>query len=152
MVGWHLHSMDMSLSKLPELVMNRRAAVYGVTKSWTRLSDWTELTVLSGWVLSCFSHVQLFVTLRIIAHQAPLSRGFSWQEYWSGLPCSPPGDLPNPGLKPASLCLLHWQEDSLPLAPPRKPRPECPPDINCMTLADVSKLQRITSILTSGRD
>ena len=39
MVGWHLHSMDMSLNKLPELVMNRRAAVYGVTKSWTQLSD-----------------------------------------------------------------------------------------------------------------
>ena len=37
-------------------------------------------------VLSRFSHVQLFVTLWTIAHQAPLSMGFSWQEYWSGLP------------------------------------------------------------------
>ena len=49
------------------------------------------------------SHVQLFATPWTIAHQAPLSMGFSRQEYWSGLPCSPPGDLPNPGIKPASL-------------------------------------------------
>ena len=49
------------------------------------------------------------------------SMGFSWQEYWSGLPCLPPGDLPNPGTKPAALCLLHWQAGSLPLALPAKP-------------------------------
>ena len=39
----------------------------------------------------------------IVAHQAPLSMGFSRQEYWSGLLCPPPGDLPNPGMEPASL-------------------------------------------------
>ena len=49
-------------------------------------------------VLSCFSHVQLFVTPWTEAHQAHLSMGFSRQEYWSGLPWLPPGDLPNPGL------------------------------------------------------
>ena len=38
-------------------------------------------------VLSCFSHVRLFATLGTLAHQAPLSMGFSRQEYWSGLPC-----------------------------------------------------------------
>ena len=38
-----------------------------------------------------------------LAHQAALSMGFSRQEYWSGLPCSPPGDLPNPGIEPMSL-------------------------------------------------
>ena len=38
-----------------------------------------------------------------IARQAPLPMGFSRQEYWSGLPCPPPGDLPNPGIKPRSL-------------------------------------------------
>ena len=54
-------------------------------------------------MLSCFSHVQLFVTLWTIGFQAPLSTGFSKQECWSGLPCLPPGDLPNPGAKPASL-------------------------------------------------
>ena len=54
-------------------------------------------------VLSCLSHVQLFETLWTIAHQAPLSMGFSRQEYWNGLPFLPPGDLPNPGIEPESL-------------------------------------------------
>ena len=118
-------------------------------------------------MLSHFSYVQLFVTLGTITHQAPLSMGFSRQEYRSGLPCPPPGDLPkpgieprssvlqvyyyyffyqlsyqgspltsyprkfcfdiflpkknNPGIKPMSLCLLHWQADSLPLVPLGKP-------------------------------
>ena len=52
---------------------------------------------------SCFSHVRLFETLWIIAHQAPLSMGVSRQEYWSELPCPPPGDLPDPGIEPKSL-------------------------------------------------
>ena len=55
-------------------------------------------------VLSCFSLVQLFTTQWIVTHQAPLSvHGFSRQEYSSGLPCRPPGDLPEPGIKPMSL-------------------------------------------------
>ena len=54
-------------------------------------------------MLRYFSHVQLFVTLWALAHQAPLSMGFSRQEYWSGLPCPPPGDLPNSGIQPISL-------------------------------------------------
>ena len=41
------------------------------------------------------------------ARHAPLSLGFPWQEYWSRLPCSPPGDLPDLGIKPASLIFLH---------------------------------------------
>ena len=66
-----------------------------------------------------FSCVQLFRTiLWSIAHQAPLSMGFSRQEYWSGLPFPPPGDLPDPGIKP---CLVHWQADSLPLSHQRSP-------------------------------
>ena len=56
-----------------------------------------------------------------IALQAPLSLGFSRQEYWSGLPCPLPGDLPNPGIKLMSLSLVHWQVGSLPLVPPGKP-------------------------------
>ena len=55
-----------------------------------------------------------------IAHQAPLSMGFSRQEYWSGLPCSPPGDLLTQGSNPCLSGLLHWQAGSLPFAPPGK--------------------------------
>ena len=44
------------------------------------------------------SHIRLFATPWTVACQAPLSMEFSKQEYWSGLPCLPPGDLPNPGL------------------------------------------------------
>ena len=54
-------------------------------------------------VLSRFSRVRLFTTLRTIAHQAPLSLGFSRQEYWSGLPCPPPENLPDPGIEATSL-------------------------------------------------
>ena len=49
MVGWHHRLMDMSLSKLQETVMDRCAAVRGVTKSWTQLSDWTELIYGGEW-------------------------------------------------------------------------------------------------------
>ena len=59
-------------------------------------------------VLSCFSRVWRFATPWTIPHQAPLSMGFSWQEYWSGLPCPTPGNLPDPGIKtttPVSLAL-----------------------------------------------
>ena len=61
---------------------------------------------LSACRLSHFNRVWLFVTLWTIARQAPLSMGFSRQEYCSGLPCPPPGDLPNPGIEPASLTSL----------------------------------------------
>ena len=53
-------------------------------------------------MLSCFSHVQLFATLWTVAHQAPLSMGFSMQECWSGLPFPPLGDLHDPGIEPTS--------------------------------------------------
>ena len=57
----------------------------------------------------------LFVTLWTIACQAPLYMGFFRQEYWSGLPCPPPGDLANPGIEPVSPAL---QAGSLPSEPP----------------------------------
>ena len=53
--------------------------------------------------LSRFSRVRLFATLQTVAHLAPLSMGFSRQEYWNGLPFPPAGDLPNLGIKPTSL-------------------------------------------------
>ena len=72
-------------------------------------------------MLSHISHVQLLVTLWTVAYQAPLSMGFSRKEYWSGLPCPPPGDLSNPGIEPASpTSNLHWQAGALPLALPGK--------------------------------
>ena len=57
------------------------------------------------------SRVQLFATPRTVASQAPLSMGFSRQEYWSGLPFPSPEDLPDPGIEPRSPAL---QADSLP--------------------------------------
>jgi len=53
--------------------------------------------------LSHFHYVQLFVTLWTVAHQAVLFMGYSRQEYWSGLPFSPIGDLSNPEIKPTSV-------------------------------------------------
>ena len=58
------------------------------------------------------------MTLSTIARQAPLSMGFSKQEYWSGLPFPSPGDLPDPRIKPGSPAL---QTDSLPSEPPGRP-------------------------------
>ena len=51
-------------------------------------------------VLSYLIRVRLFATLWTVADQASLSMRFSRQEYWSGLPCLPPGDLPDLGIKP----------------------------------------------------
>ena len=53
-----------------------------------------------------------------VAHQAPLSMGFSRQEYWSGLSFPSPGDLPDPGIEPGFPAL---EADSLPSEPPGKP-------------------------------
>ena len=69
------------------------------------------LLLFEKWMLSHFSHVRLFATLWIVVRQAPLSMGFSRQEYWSGLPFPSPGDLPNLGIEPRSPVL---QADSLP--------------------------------------
>ena len=80
-----------------------------------------HLTLMFAMCAQPPSRVQLFSTLWTIAPQAPLSMGFSRQEYWSGLPCPPPGELPNPGINPRLLRLLHWQAGSLPLVPPGKP-------------------------------
>ena len=62
-------------------------------------------------ILSRFSHILVFATLRIVARQAPLSMGFSRQEYWSGLLYPSPGDLPNSEIEPVSLmspALAGW--------------------------------------------
>ena len=75
-------------------------------------------------VLGLFSCIRLCATAWTVAHQAPLSMGFSRQEYWSGLPCLLQGIFPTQGSNLHLLCLLHWQEGSLELVPPRKPLSE----------------------------
>ena len=67
------------------------------------------------------SHICLFETLWTVACQAPLSMGFSRQEYWSELPFPSPGNLPNPGTEPASTVSPAPQADSLPAEPLGKP-------------------------------
>ena len=66
-------------------------------------------------VLSHLIQVQLFAALWTVTCQAPLSMGFSRQEYCSGLPCPPPGDLPDPGIELVSPVSPALQVDSLPL-------------------------------------
>ena len=78
---------------------------------------WQEYTERKK--VKSLSRVQLFATLWTVAHQAPLSTGFSRQEYWSGLPFSSPGNLPDPGIEPRSPAL---QADALPSEPPGKPK------------------------------
>ena len=63
-------------------------------------------------VLGRFHHVRLSVIPWTIAHQAPLSLGFSRQEYWSGLPCPVPDDLPHPGVECMSLTSPALQVNS----------------------------------------
>ena len=77
-------------------------------------------TNLDCCMLSNLSSIQLFATLCTIANQAPLSMGFSRQEYCSGLPCPSPRDLPNPGNKPTSLTSPALTDGSLPQVPPGK--------------------------------
>ena len=81
--------------------------------------------VASSWKYICcccylvISHVGLFATPWTVACQAPQSMGFLWQEYWSGLPFPPPGDLPDPKIEPVSPALAggFFTTD-----PPGKPR------------------------------
>ena len=73
----------------------------------------------AGLVLSHFSRVRLCNPMTV-AHEAPLSMEFSRQEYWSELPFSSPGDLPDPGIEPESAAL---QADFLPSEPPGKLHP-----------------------------
>ena len=70
---------------------------------------------ISDEILCCaesLSRVCLFATPWTVAHQAPLSMGISRQEYWSGLQCPPPGDLPNPGTEHTSPAAPALEADS----------------------------------------
>ena len=76
--------------------------------------------ISSACTRSGFSGIRLFATLWTAVPQAPLSMGFSTQEYWSGLLCLPPEIFPTWGPNTHLLCLLHWQAGSLSLVPPGK--------------------------------
>ena len=78
-------------------------------EQWEDFRGWGEhrmrllQSILCWAVLSRFGHVSFFATVWTVAHHALLFTGFSRQGYWSGLRCSPPGVLPDPGIKPVSL-------------------------------------------------
>ena len=122
--------MDMNLSKLREFKTDREAwhvAVHGGCRvgddSATKHSTATQSIKCIQKIHQIrsdqsLSPVQLFATLWTVAYQAPLSMGFSREEYWSGLPFPSPGDLPNPGIEPGSPAL---EADALTSKPPGKP-------------------------------
>ena len=93
----------MSLSRLENLWI----VLIGIRTPFLWLPPHHFLGVHAKLLQSC----PLFATPWTVAHQAPLSVGFSRQEYWSGLPCPPSGDLPDSGIKPGSAL----QVDSLSL-------------------------------------
>ena len=97
--------------KLSVLILTFSKCVFIFTEA--TIITWT--TRVHAYVLSWFSCVQLFVTPWTVAQQAYLSMGFSRQEYWSGLPCPSPRDLPDPGIEPMSPVAPALQADSLPL-------------------------------------
>ena len=79
---------------------------------------------------------QIFVTQWTVAHQVPLSMGFSRQEYGNGLPCPPPRDLPDPGIEPMSLMSPALAGGgSLPLVAPGKP-------LEGIMLSEISQIEK----------
>ena len=86
------------------------------------------------------------------SHQAPLSMGFSSQEYWNRLPCPPSRDLPDPGIKPTSPVAPALQADSLPLSRPGKPSlplERCsPPPSHLSRSSQSTELSSLCSIAT----
>ena len=97
------------------------SSIHGIFQA--RVLEWGAI----AFSLSCYNGVQFFATLWTVAWQVPLSMGFSKQEYWSGLPCPPPEDLPHPGMEPVALTSPAFAGGSSPLAPPHAPRYMCPP-------------------------
>ena len=86
-------------------------------------------------MVSHFSHVRLFMTPWTVALQSPLPMGFSRQEYWSELPFPPPGDLPDPGIEPASPALAGGLFTT---EPPGKPHPSVTETLSVGFLSPVS--------------
>ena len=95
--------------------LNAKSLIFHIVQGTNRTD---ETIILHACLLSRFSHVWFFSTQWTVAHKAPLSMEFSRQEYWNGLPCPPPGDLPYQGVEPRSPSL---QADCLPAELPGKP-------------------------------
>ena len=91
--------------------------LYFIWKDFIILCSSYHVCVCAKSLQSCL----ILCTPRTVASQVPPYMGFSRQDYWSGLPCPPLGDLPHPGTESESLMSLHWQAGSLPLAPPESP-------------------------------
>ena len=103
------------------------------TDSWGQTDPFIFLIISIQWqsyrkirkhhvtgMLNCFSRVRLFATTWTVAHQAPLSMGFSRQESWSGVPCPSPRGLTHPGIESVSLTSPTLQAGSLQRSPPRR--------------------------------
>ena len=103
---WHVH---------PSASVSLDTATVWFTPSLRENSSCGVHSPIQLCVLCHFSRVRLFATLWTVAHQAPLSMGFSRLEYWTRLPCPSPEDLPKPGIEPRSPTL---QADSLLSEPP----------------------------------
>ena len=86
-------------------IKTQSKALFWSQRAWVQILILLLVSCMRAYVPSCFSHVQLFATLWSAARQAALSMGFSKQEYQNGLSCPPLGDLPDPGMEPASPAL-----------------------------------------------
>ena len=87
------------------------------------VGDWLRPGyVMQIYLIKCKGKFTEIYLKKVFPARLHLAMRFSRQEYWSGLPCPPSGDLPNPGIEPEPLCLLHWQLGSLPLAHLGNPR------------------------------
>ena len=108
----------MVITKLLEIEKKKKGHNLS-TRKWAHKLSRTH--TMKSYMCVCVSHSVMSdsATPYTIAHQASLSMEFSRQEYWSGLPCPSPGDLPGPGIKPRSPAL---QADSLLSKPTRKPK------------------------------
>ena len=116
---------QLSVHRQPSVVFHLHPLPFGITFEANPRCHVMSSTNISVSVfynrkvkVKSLSRVRLFATPWTVAHQTPLSMGFSRQESWSALPFLSPGDLPDPGIEPGSPTL---QADALPSDPPGKP-------------------------------
>ena len=105
---WHIHLYRLQLPGVPFSAGHHMMVVQELCNHANLYLDpgaHSFYSKVHARVLSCFSRVQLYMTLWTTACQAPLPMGFSRQKYWSRLPCPPPGDLPDPRIEFVSACV-----------------------------------------------